>query len=157
MDDRLRENGCRGGAVAGELASLDGDLLQHLRADVLKPIGKLDFLRDRNPVLADPRGPERLVEKDVAAFWPQRDLDRVRQNIDPAQHLFARSSTEPNFFRRHRSVLRQAARAEECASPSITPITSLSFIISRSSSSIITSVPDHLPNRTRSPTRTSSG
>jgi chaperonin GroEL len=26
-------------------------------------IGKLDFLRDRNPVLADPRGPERLVEK----------------------------------------------------------------------------------------------
>src|ERR1700730_7584651 len=103
MDNGLSENGCRGGAVAGELAGLHGDLLQHLRADVLEPIDKLDFLRDRNPVLADPRGPERLVEKDVAAFWPQCNLDRVRQNIDPAQHLFARSGPEPNFFRRHRS------------------------------------------------------
>ena len=96
----------------GEFAGLDGNFLQHLRANVLEPIGELDFLCDRDAVFADPRGPERLVEKDVAAFWPQRDLDRVRQNIDPAQHLFARSGPEPNFFRRHRSVLRQAARAE---------------------------------------------
>ena len=34
---------------------------------------------------------------------------------------------------------------------------SLSFMISRSSPSILTSLPDHLPNSTRSPTLTSSG
>ena len=43
------------------------------------------------------------------------------------------------------------------AVPSITPRMSLSFMISRSSPSILTSVPDHLPNSTRSPALTSSG
>ena len=37
------------------------------------------------------------------------------------------------------------------------PRMSLSFMISRSSPSILTSVPDHLPNSTRSPAFTSSG
>ena len=37
------------------------------------------------------------------------------------------------------------------------PMMSLSFMISRSSPSSLTSVPDHLPNSTRSPALTSSG
>ena len=41
------------------------------------------------------------------------------------------------------------------ALPSITPRMSLSFMISRSSPSILTSVPDHLPNSTMSPALTS--
>jgi hypothetical protein len=39
----------------------------------------------------------------------------------------------------------------------MTPMTSLSFMIRSSSPSILTSVPDHLPNSTRSPTLTSIG
>ena len=39
----------------------------------------------------------------------------------------------------------------------MTPMMSISFMIRRSSPSILTSVPDHLPNRTRSPAFTSSG
>jgi hypothetical protein len=39
----------------------------------------------------------------------------------------------------------------------MTPMTSLSFMIRSSSPSILTSVPDHLPNSTRSPTLTSMG
>ena len=58
MNDRLRENRRCRDAVAGELAGLDGDLLQHLRADALGPIGELDFLRDRHAVFADPRSAE---------------------------------------------------------------------------------------------------
>src|SRR6516165_2497144 len=38
-----------------------------------------------------------------------------------------------------------------------TPMMSLSFITTRSSPSILISVPDHFPNSTRSPTLTSSG
>jgi hypothetical protein len=57
MDDHLCENRRGRGAVAGEFPGLDGDLLQDLRADILKPIGELDFLGDCNPVLADPRSP----------------------------------------------------------------------------------------------------
>ena len=41
--------------------------------------------------------------------------------------------------------------------PSSTPMMSLSFMINSSSPSILTSVPDHLPNSTRSPTFTSIG
>src|SRR5690606_14238127 len=49
------------------------------------------------------------------------------------------------------------AAAFGAAPTSITPITSDSFMISSSSPSIFTSVPDHLPNSTRSPGFTSSG
>ena len=41
--------------------------------------------------------------------------------------------------------------------PSITPMTSVSFMIRSSSPSILTSVPDHLPNKTRSPGLSSTG
>jgi hypothetical protein len=102
MDNRLREDRRSRGAVPGELAGFDGDLPQHLRADVLGPIGELDFFRDRNSVLADPRSAVGFVEKDIAALWSQCDLDRICQNIHSAQHLFARGRTEPNFFCRHR-------------------------------------------------------
>src|SRR5437764_10242808 len=91
MHNRLRENGCRGGTVAGKLAGLHGDLLQHLRADVLEPVGKLDFLRDRHPVLADPRGPERLVEKDVAALWPNVTLT-ASAKISIPRSIFSRAA-----------------------------------------------------------------
>ncbi len=43
------------------------------------------------------------------------------------------------------------------AAPSSTPRMSLSFMMSSSSPSSLTSVPDHLPNSTRSPGFTSSG
>src|SRR5690606_19131882 len=47
------------------------------------------------------------------------------------------------------------AAALALAAPSSTPRISLSFMMRRSWPSILTSVPDHLPNRTRSPTFTS--
>src|SRR5215813_9548994 len=43
------------------------------------------------------------------------------------------------------------------AASSTTPMMSLSFATTKSSPSILISVPDHFPNRTRSPTLTSSG
>src|SRR5262249_6867021 len=52
---------------------------------------------------------------------------------------------------------RQATFRLAPAAPSTTPMMSDSFMISSSSPSILTSVPDHLPNRTRSPTLTSIG
>ena len=50
-----------------------------------------------------------------------------------------------------RAWRRQAAIFFAALAPSITPMTSDSFMIKRSSPSILTSVPDHLPNSTRSP------
>ncbi len=49
------------------------------------------------------------------------------------------------------------AKAVGVAVSAMTPMMSDSFMMRRSWPSILTSVPDHLPNRTRSPALTSSG
>ena len=79
--DRLREHGRGGGAVAGDIGSLGGDFLHQLRAHVLELVLELDFLRDRDTVLGDGGGAEGALEDDVAAFRPERHLDRVGQDV----------------------------------------------------------------------------
>src|ERR1700730_13886710 len=91
--------GC--GAVAGSVRRLGGDFAHHLRAHILELVLKFDFLGDGDAVLGDAGGAERLVEHDVAALGTERDLDRVVENIDSAQHLVPRINAEFNFFTRH--------------------------------------------------------
>ena len=73
--------------------------------------------------------------------------------IDP---MFSRPSSRPRYgvLGQEFAERNQAAFFLASASTS-TPIMSLSFIMRYSTPSILTSVPDHLPNRMRSPTLTS--
>ena len=66
--DRLGQHRRGRRAVAGLIAGPGGDLLDHLRAHVLEPVGQLDLLGDRHPVLGDARGAIGFVEEDVAAL-----------------------------------------------------------------------------------------
>ena len=59
-DDRLRQHGRGGGAVAGDVGGLGGDLLHHLRAHVLELVLELDLLGDGHAVLGDARGAEAI-------------------------------------------------------------------------------------------------
>ena len=61
----------------------------HLRAHVLELVLELDLLGDGDAVLGDARRAERLVEDDVAALRTERDLDRIGENVDAAQHALA--------------------------------------------------------------------
>ena len=88
-DDRLSENGRCGSAVAGDVGGLGSDLAHHLGAHVLELILELDLLSDGDAVLGDARCAVRLIEHDVAALGAERDLDRVGEDIDAAQHLLA--------------------------------------------------------------------
>ena len=54
-EDRLREHGRGGGAVAGDVARLRGDFAHHLRAHVLELVLELDLLGDGDAVLGDRR------------------------------------------------------------------------------------------------------
>ncbi len=99
--DRLRQDGRGGGAVAGLVAGLRGDLLDHLRAHVLELVGELDLLGDGDAVLGDARRAERFVENDVAALRPQRHLDRIGENIDAAQHPLAGIGMKFDVFGSH--------------------------------------------------------
>src|SRR5690606_31159237 len=97
--DGLRQHGGGGGAVARDVRRLAGDLAHHLRAHVLERILQLDLLGDRDAVLRDRRGPELLVEDDVAALRSERDLDRVGQQVHAAKDRLPRLLTVDNLLR----------------------------------------------------------
>jgi hypothetical protein len=58
VEDRLGVDGGGGGAVAGDVRGLAGDLLDHLGAHVLVGVLELDFLGDGDAVLGDGRAPK---------------------------------------------------------------------------------------------------
>ena len=64
---------------------LRGDLLDHLRAHVLELVLELDLLGDGHAVLGDRGGAPGLLDDDVAAAGPERDLDRVGERVDARQ------------------------------------------------------------------------
>ena len=144
---------------------LRGDFAHHLRAHVFELVGQLDFLGDRHAVLGDARGAEGFVDDDVTAFGAERDFDGVGENVDAAQHALAGIAAESvllwqpllNSFESSKRQSDSGGFLLGAAVASMMPMMSDSFMISRSSPSILTSVPDHLPNRTRSPALTSSG
>ena len=78
----LGENGCRGGAVAGDIVSLLGDFLDQLGADLLVRVLEFDLLGDGDAVIGDRGGAPLLLENDVATLGAQRDLDRVGEGIE---------------------------------------------------------------------------
>ena len=122
LDDRLREHGGGGRAVAGDGAGLRGDLAHHLRAHVLELVLKLDFLGDRHAVLGDARRAIALVENDVAALRAERHLDGIGENIDAAQHLVARVGGKSDVLGSHfRSpefgLMKSAAAMRPCGAP----------------------------------------
>src|SRR5690606_2564365 len=160
--DGLGQHGGGGGAVTGEVVGLRGHFAQHLRAHVLELVLELDLLGDGDAVLGDARRAEALVEHDVAALRAERDLDGVGERVDALEDAFARVAREFHVLGSHVEIPFFGSRkvreksVQGYRQPTM-PMMSLSFMISRSSPSSLTSVPDHLPNSTRSPALTSSG
>ncbi len=101
LDDRLGENGRRGGAVTGLVVGLRGDLAQQLGAEILELVLELDLLGDGDAVLGDAGRAERLLDHDVAALRTQRDLDGVGEDVDAAQQLVAGVGGELYVFGSH--------------------------------------------------------
>ena len=104
--DRLRQHGGGGGAVAGHVVGLLGDFAHHLRAHVLELVLELDLLGDGDAVLGDARGAEALVEHDVAALGAERDLHRIGEDVDAAQHAVARIAGKFYVLGSHFNLLR---------------------------------------------------
>jgi hypothetical protein len=105
--DRVRKHGGGGGAVAGDVIGLRGDLADHLGAHVLELVLELDLLGDGDAVLGDARGAERLVEDDVAALRAERHLDGVGENVDAAEHALTGIRREPYVLGCHGSFFLQ--------------------------------------------------
>src|SRR5690606_35522682 len=107
-------------------------------------------------------GAERLVDDDVAALGAQRHLDGVGEDVDAAQHALAGVTGELHVLGSHwkllgGSELNGMMEWRTTGDQPMIPMMSDSFMIRTSSPLSLTSVPDHLPNKTRSPALTSSG
>ena len=81
-DQRLSQDGRRGGAVAGDVVGLGRHLFDQLGAEVLVRVGELDLLGDGDTVVGDRGRAELLVQDDVAAARAEGDLDRVGERVD---------------------------------------------------------------------------
>ena len=84
VHERLGEHGSGGGAVAGYVIRLLGDLLNELGADLLERVVEFDLLGDRDAVVGDRGGAPLLFENDVATARAKRHLYRVGQNVKAA-------------------------------------------------------------------------
>jgi hypothetical protein len=58
-------------------------------AHVLELVLEFDLLGDGDAVLGDARRAERLVNDNIAALGTKRDLHRVGEDVDAAQHALA--------------------------------------------------------------------
>ena len=147
--DRGREHGRGGRAVAGGVVLLRGNFAHELGAKIFELVGKFDFLGDGHPVLGDARRSIGFFDDDVAALRAERDLHRIIENLDASQNAIARVGGETDVFGSHcHSPPKERNRAQSVQSGQpTTPRMSLSFMMSRSSPSILTSVPDHFPKR----------
>ena len=100
-DDRLREHGRRGGAVARHVVGRRGDLAHELSALVLEGVLDLDLACDRDAVVGDGRGAELLVQHDVAPLRAKGDLDRVGEDVDAPLERAARILVELQLLVSH--------------------------------------------------------
>ncbi len=78
---RPGEDGGGGGAVAGDVVGLLGDLLDQLGADLLVGVLELDLLGDGDAVVGDGGGAPLLLEDHVAALRAEGDPDRVGELV----------------------------------------------------------------------------
>ncbi len=139
-EDRLRQHGGGGGAVAGQVGGLGRDFLHHLRAHVLDRIGQLDFLGDGDAVLGDRRRAELLVDDDIPALRAEGDLHRLGQRVDAPLELGAGIGVKKQFLRCHCLI-----SCEDELDQLILARTSAALMMTTSSPSTVYGVPLYLP------------
>ena len=146
-----------GGAVARDLLRVSGGLTDEPGAQILHPVFELDLLRDGHAVLGDPPIADRGLVDHGPTLRAERHRYGVGKDIDTLEEARAGLLRLMDLLLGHRRSLRIRCLCGRALRYSITPMMSDSFMINSSSPSTLTSVPDHLPNRMRSPALTSSG
>ena len=87
--DAFGQECCGGGAVAGDVAGLGGNFLDHLGAHVFVGVFELDFFGHGDPVLGNCRRPEAFIDDDVAAFGSQCYFNSPAELLDAAEDCLA--------------------------------------------------------------------
>ena len=88
-DDRLRQNGRGGRAVAGDIVGLGSRFLQQLGAHVFVRIFQFDFLGDGYAIMGDGGRAKLLVQCHVASLGTQGRADRIGYFVNAGLQLAA--------------------------------------------------------------------
>src|SRR5579885_365583 len=99
--DGAAQDGGSGGAVAGDIGGLGGDLLHHLRSHVLELVFELNLLGYRDAVLGDSGRAEALFEHHVPPFGAERHRNRIGKDINTPEYLLSRLLREFHDLRGH--------------------------------------------------------
>src|SRR5690606_25565956 len=98
-DHGLGQDGRGGGAVAGDVVGLLGDLLDELGPDLLVRVLELDLLGDGDAVVRDGGGAPLLLQDDVASLGAEGELDRVSESVHSSLETAAGLIVESNELR----------------------------------------------------------
>ncbi|CAB4996094.1 unannotated protein [freshwater metagenome] len=97
-NERLGEHGCGGGAIAGDVVRLLGDLLDELSTDLLVGILEIDLLGDGDAIVGDRGGSPLLLQDDVTALRAEGHLDCVGEHVHAALQRATSLFVECNDF-----------------------------------------------------------
>ncbi len=86
LDQRLRQHGGGGGAVAGDVVGLGGHRLDQLRTEVLEGILEVDLAGDGHAVVGDRRTAECLGQHHMPAAGAEGDAHCVGELVDAGLH-----------------------------------------------------------------------
>ncbi len=147
VEDGLGQHGGGGGAVAGHVGGLAGDLLHHLRTHVLVVVVELDLLGHGHAVLGDGRAPKLFSMMTFRPFGPSVTFTASASVFTPAEDGVDAPAVELDFLGRHFESPLSPRTARMSSSRTITKV----------SPETVISLPAYLPYSTRSPVFTSSG
>ena len=97
-EDGLGQNGCGGGAVAGNVGGLGGDFRTSCAPTFSSGILQVDFLGHGHAVLGDGGRTKFLLNYDVAALGAERRLHGVCQRVHAAQDRLTGIFTVQNLL-----------------------------------------------------------
>jgi hypothetical protein len=86
----LRENRCRGRAVARDVRRLGRHFANELGAHVFEFAFELDLLDDGDAVFGDQRRAETPLEQDVSSARSEGDFGGVGEKVDALQNALTR-------------------------------------------------------------------
>ena len=104
-DHRARQHGGGGGAVAGDVVGLGGDLLDQLRPHVLEVVLELEVAGNGRAVVGDLGWSELLVQHHAAPARAEGDGEGVGERVDAAHQRLTSVDVVAELLGRHRDAL----------------------------------------------------
>ena len=97
-ENGLSQHSGGGGAVAGNIRGLGGNLAHHLGAHVLESVFNLDFLGHGYTILGDDRRAKGLLNQHITTLRSKGYLDCIGKGVDTGQHFFPGLAAIDQFF-----------------------------------------------------------